>query len=97
MAADPFQVEHDAREFRGCDFGAFTGLTRLKVLAKHAAQIAPAEKDGARAIPAAQTIFLAEVRKGAGHARETATLAYADLVVKAINRAITLANATRLQ
>jgi hypothetical protein len=94
VAADSLQIEHYTREFRSGDFCAFTELARLKVLAKHAAQIAPPKEDSARTIPSAQTIFLAEVREGAGHAREPAALAYANLVVVAIDLAITRANAT---
>src|SRR5206468_7515164 len=64
---------------------------------KDAAQIAPAEKDRARAVPAAQAIFFAEMRKRAGHARKTATLADADLIVEPVNLAIAWANAARTQ
>jgi hypothetical protein len=82
------------RELRGCDFCAFTELARLEILTKDAAQIAPAEKNGARTVPTAETIFLAKVRKGARHTGEPTALAHADLVVKSIDLAITRANAT---
>jgi hypothetical protein len=97
MAAYPLQIEHDAGEFRGCDFCAFAKLARLKVLTKYASQIAPGEKDCARTIPAAQTIFLAKVWEGARHPRKPTALTYADLVVEAVDLAITRANATRPQ
>ncbi len=47
VAAGLLQVEHDSREFSRRHFCAFTELTRLEILAEHAAQVAPAEKDRA--------------------------------------------------
>ena len=57
----------------------------------------PAKEDRARTIPAAQTIFLPEVRERARYTREPTALAYPDLIVEAIDLAIARANATRSQ
>ena len=91
------QIEHDLREFGCADFDPFAELAGLEILAEHAAQVAPAEKDRARPIPAAQTIFFAEMRKGAGDAREPSALADPDLVVEAVDLAIARTNFTRAQ
>src|SRR5439155_6880457 len=93
VAADVLKIEHDVRELRCGDFCAFAKLAGLEVLTKHAAQITPAEKDRARPVPAAQTIFLAEMRNCASHARKPPTLAHSDLVVEPVNVAVTRANA----
>ena len=95
VATNFLQVEHDAREFRRCNFSAFTELTGLEILTKYAAKIAPAEKDRARSIPATQAIFFAEMRERAGHAREPAALAHADLVIEPIDLAIARTNLAR--
>ena len=92
VAADPLQIEHDLRKLRRSCFCAFTELAGLEILAKDAAQIAPAEKDRARAVPPAQTIFLAEMWKRAGHPRKSSTLAHADLVVEPVDLAIARAD-----
>src|SRR6184192_2252287 len=92
VAAGVLQIEHDLCELAGTYLGAFAELARLEILTKDTAQIAPAEKNRARSVPAAQTIFLAEMRERAGDAREPATLADADLVVVTVDLAITRAN-----
>src|SRR4029434_1935338 len=70
---------------------------RLEILAEHAAQIAPAEKDRPRPVPAAQAILLAKMRERARHSRLPPALAHADLVVEPVNLAIPRANAARPQ
>src|SRR2546430_1499131 len=52
VAADIFQIEQDTRELGCGDFCAFAVLASLEVLTKHVAQIAPAENDRARPVPA---------------------------------------------
>src|SRR6266446_7271680 len=93
VTTDPLQIEHHLRKLTRRDFGAFTELAGLKILAKNTAQIAPAEKDCARYVPPAQTIFLAEMRERGGDARKPATLADADLVVVTVDLAIARADA----
>jgi hypothetical protein len=94
MASDLLESEHDLGKLNCGHLSAFSELAGLEVLAKYAAQIAPAEKDGARPVPAAQAIFLAEMRERAGNAREPTALAYAYLVVVAVDLAIARTNAT---
>jgi len=94
VTAGSLQIEHDLRE-PGCgDFRAFAELADLEVLAKDATQVAPTEKDRARPVPAAQTIFFAEMRECAGDAGEPSALADPDLVVEPVDLAVTRANAT---
>src|SRR2546430_519780 len=81
------------RELRRRNFGAFTELAGLEILAENAAQIAPAEKDRARAVPSAQAIFFPEMGKGAGHTCEATALANANFVVEPVNLAIPRADA----
>jgi len=75
----------------------FTELARFEVLAEHAAQIAPTEKDRARAIPAAQTIFFTEMRKRAGYACESPAFADSNFIVVAVDLAVTRADAARAE
>src|SRR5262249_53202845 len=97
VAADLLQIEHDLRKLCSGHFCAFAELAGLEVLEKDAAQIAPAEKDCARAVPTAQTIFFSEMRERAGYSGEPSTLADANLVVVAIDLAIARANLARSQ
>src|SRR5437867_7857892 len=94
VAAGVLQIEHDLCELTGTDLGAFAELARLEILTKDTAQIAPAEKNRARSVPAAQTVFFAKMRKRAGYTRQPATLANADLIVKPVNLTIAGANTT---
>src|SRR5207249_9542425 len=64
---------------------------------KDAAQIAPAEKDRTRPVPAAETIFLAKMRKRAGHARQASAFAHAYFVVESIDLTIARTNLTLSQ
>src|SRR5437763_17149220 len=93
VAAGVLQIEHDFCELAGTYLGAFAELGRLEILTKHAAQIAPPEKNRARPVPAAQTVFFAKMRKRAGYTRQPATLANADLIVEPVNLTISRANA----
>jgi hypothetical protein len=79
-------------KLRCADLRTFVELARLEILAENAPQIAPAEEDRARAVPAAQTIFLSKMRKGAGYAREPAAFADADFIVVAVDLAIARAD-----
>ena len=97
VAPDPLQIEHDLREFRRGHLGAFTELAGLEILAKDAPQIAPPKKDRARAVPAAQTIFLTEMWKGTGDAREPSAFAHTDLVVEPVDLTIARTNLARTQ
>jgi hypothetical protein len=97
VAADLLQIEHDLRKLGRADFRAFAELAGLEVLAEDAAQIAPAEKDRARAIPAAQTIFFTEMRKRAGYARKPPALADSNFIVVAVDLAVTRADAARTE
>src|SRR5262249_4281129 len=47
------QIEHDVRKLRSVHFPASAKLAGLEILAEDAAQIAPAEENRARAVPAA--------------------------------------------
>src|SRR6266850_3793484 len=93
VAAGVLQIEHDLCELAGTYLGAFAELARLKILTEDTAQIAPAEKNRARPVPAAQTIFFAEMWKRAGHPREPAAFADADFIVVAVDLAIARADA----
>src|SRR6266446_8846643 len=93
VAAGVLQIEHDFCELAGTYLGAFAELARLEILTKDTAQIAPAEKNRARSVPAAQTVFFAKMRKRAGYTRQPATLANADLIVEPVNLTIARANA----
>jgi hypothetical protein len=64
-------------------------------LAKDAAQIAPPEEDRARPVPAAQAIFLTEMRKRACHSRVPSALAHPDFIVEPINLTIARTDTTR--
>src|SRR5437899_8348617 len=94
VAAGVLQIEHDFCELAGTYLGAFAELARLEILTKDTAQIAPAEKDRARSVPAAQTVFFAKMRKRAGYTRQPATLANTDLIVKPVDLAVARANTT---
>src|SRR2546430_7949943 len=85
VAAGVLQIEHDFCELTGTYLGAFAELARLEILTENAAQIAPAEKDRARSVPAAQAVFFAKMRKRAGYNRQPATIANADPIVKPVN------------
>src|SRR5262249_11845131 len=61
------------------------------------AQVAEAEEDGPRASPAAQAIFLAEMRKGAGDPGETTGMADPGLAGHAVDVAVPRASAAVLQ
>jgi hypothetical protein len=50
MTASGLQIEHHARKLSRRNHCPIAKLARLEVLAKHAAQIAPAKKDRARPI-----------------------------------------------
>src|SRR5437588_9792022 len=93
VAAGVLQIEHDFCELAGTYLGTFAELARLEILTENAPQIAPAEKDRARSVPAAQTVFFAKMRKRAGYTRQPATLANADLIVEPVNLTIARANA----
>src|SRR5262249_9512569 len=88
VAPGLFKIEHDLRKFSRRHFRPFTELAGLEILTEDATQVAPAEKDCARSIPAAEAIFFAEMRKRAGDSGEPATFADAELVVIAVNLAI---------
>jgi hypothetical protein len=85
------------RELGSRDFGAVAELAGLEILAEDAAQIAPAEKDRAGAVPATQTIFLTEMRKCTGDACEPSAFAHTNLVVEPVDFAIARANLARSQ
>ena len=70
---------------------AFTALLLLRdvpVLAEHAAQIAQAEENRPRAVPAAQTILLAEVGEGAGDDSVAPGVADQSLVLEPVDVAV---------
>src|SRR5439155_1719965 len=67
VAAPALELEHRLRQLLGTHLPALTHLAQLPVLAEHAAQVAEREEDRARAVPAAETVLLAEVREGRGH------------------------------
>jgi len=93
VAAGSLQIEHDSRKLGRIHFRAFAELAGLEILAEHTPQVAPAEKDRPRTIPATQTVFFAKMRERAGHAREPAALADADFIVVAVDLAIARADA----
>jgi hypothetical protein len=64
----------------------------LEILTKYAAQVAATEENRSRPIPAAQTVFFAEVRKAARNPGPPAGLADAGLVFPAVHLAITRAH-----
>ena len=61
VAAARLQLEHDGGQLARSHLAPGTFLAGLPVLAEDAAEVAPAEEDVARAVPAAQAILLAEV------------------------------------
>src|SRR5215468_4971841 len=97
VTTDALQIQHDLRELGGAHLRAFAELAGLEILAEHAAQIAPTEKDRARPVPAAQAIFLAKMRKRAGHTREPSAFTHADLVVEPVDLTVTRADFARAQ
>ena len=94
VATDLLEIEHDAGEFWGVHFGAFAELAGLEILAENAAEIAPAKENRARAVPTAQTIFFAEMRKRAGDTCQSYAFANSDLVIETVDLAVTRANPT---
>jgi hypothetical protein len=94
VATDLLEIEHDAGEFWGVHFGAFAELAGLEILAENAAEIAPAKENRAGAVPTAETIFFAEVRKSAGDTCQSSAFANSDLVIESVDLAVTRANAT---
>src|SRR5262249_22034657 len=79
----------------GRDLCPLTLLAGLPVLTEDAAQVAPAEEDGAGAVPAAEYVLLAEVVKGRGDARVAARLADGEAVRQAIHLAVARAEPAR--
>jgi hypothetical protein len=66
MAADLLQLQHHRSEPLGRRLPTLDLPRDVEVLAKDAAQVAVGEEDRARAVPAAQAVLLAEVRKVGG-------------------------------
>ena len=69
VAALVLQGEHHVGDFARLHLPSDALLRDVPVLAKHAAQVAPGEEDGARAAPAAQRVLLAVVGAVARHHR----------------------------
>ena len=65
MAATLLQPDHQIGQLLGGGGPAVSFPTDFEVLAEHAAQVALAEEDRARALLASQAVFLAVMRKGA--------------------------------
>src|ERR687892_549180 len=63
------QLEHHPGQLSGRYLVAFALLARFIVLTEYTAQVAPAEKDRAGAMPPADDVLLAEMREIRGHAR----------------------------
>jgi hypothetical protein len=92
VAAQPLQVQHEG----GNDVGRRgpgarprpEPLADIEVLAEDAAQVAVAEEDRARAVPAAQARLFSEVREGAGDHRVAAGLAGGPPVPEPVDVAI---------
>ena len=85
VAAGRLQTQHRRRQLAGVQFPPLGKLTDLEILAENAAQVAAAEENRSRPIPAAQAIFFAEVRKGARNPCPPAVLADAGFVFPAVD------------
>src|SRR5262249_22510765 len=66
-------------------------------LTKDAFQVAPAEENGARALPATQAVLFAEVRKVAGDLGAAADFAHRFLVGDPVDGAVSRANRAALE
>jgi hypothetical protein len=98
VATHRLQLQHHVGEFPGLDFAAVPFLADVPVLAVHATEIAPAEKDRARAIPAAQRILLTMVWAMAVHDGPFTGSAYGTLDrPQPIHTAVTATEITILQ
>jgi hypothetical protein len=62
VAAKRLQLQHDRCQVSGLNFVSRGALADVIILAKLAAQVTTGEKDGARATPATQRVFFAEMR-----------------------------------
>jgi hypothetical protein len=85
MAADLLQLQHHRREPLGRRLPPLDPPRNVEVLAKDAAQIAAGEEDRAGAVPAAEAVLLAEVRKMGGDDRVAADPAQSALVPEAVH------------
>ena len=68
VAAHFLKFQHHLGETGRPDFLAGLLLADVIVLAENTTQVAPGKKDGPAALPSAQTIFLAKMRKVTCHA-----------------------------
>src|SRR2546422_8355370 len=66
----------------------FDRLADVVVLAEHASQVAVREEDGARSVPAAQTILLAEVRERAADDGVAAGFAGGPAILESVHTAV---------
>ena len=97
VAALALKIEHQSGELLRWALGADGLLADVPVLAEDAAQVAQAEEDRPRAIPAAQAVLLAEVGEGAGDPSIPASVTDPRLVLHAVDMAVPGACAAVLQ
>src|SRR5271157_1269640 len=97
VTALTLKIEHKLGDLLRGALRADGLLADVPVLAEDAAQVAQAEEDRPRSIPAAQAILLAEVGEGAGDPCITAGMADPRLVLHAVDVAIPGACAAVLQ
>jgi hypothetical protein len=64
VAAARLELEHHLREIGSANLATLASLADVPVLAEDTPQVTEREEDRARALPAAKTILLAEMREG---------------------------------
>jgi hypothetical protein len=79
------EAEHQAGKVGGSDLASHGRLADVAVLAEHAAQIAARHEDRPGAMPPAQHVLLAEVRKCRGDPGVAADTARAHLIRQPVN------------
>src|SRR5262245_11946116 len=88
VTAARLQLEHHAGQLPRPHLDALALLARLEVLAEDAAKVAPGEEDGARPLPAAEDVLLAEVGEVGGDPRVAGGLADGEPAVEAVDLAV---------
>ena len=86
--------EHQPRNFLRAAFISLPLLRNVPVLTKYAAQIAIPEEYSARSVPPSKAVFLAEMRKRAGHDGVTSGVTHLRFILKPIDMTISRAGAT---
>src|SRR6266536_2422519 len=97
VAPHGLQLQHHGGQLLRPHLKARLLLADVIVLTEHTAQVAPGKEDGTAALPAAQAVLLAKVRKVAGHAGVAAGATDLRLVLQPVDLAVPGAYAAALQ